>query len=303
MKLKIYIFLWFLLFNTQAFSSPNRIPQFRGTPYEKVRTLLRKFVAANPQNARLFILGDSDFGIPIEGIEIGQGPVNQLVVGTHHGNEYGSTEVALAFASDLATHPINGQRIFVIPVLNIDGFNAGSREERDKRGNYHDPNRDYPGPCGTEGPFKLKSTQALAVLTETMNIVAAATLHTFSPVVAFPWGMSTQDRVTPYEDFFRTLGQAATSESKYNYGNAADLIYPADGTYEDFAFWKFGTWSMLFELGYSHYPNPASVREMIRVNVPGLRRMFEQAPRIRAEKHNFTGRCDTRLRRLDRHDE
>lgn len=42
---------------------------------------------------------------------------------------------------------------------------------------------------------------------------------------------------------------------------------------------------------------------MKRVNVPGLRRLLEQAPRARAENHEFKGRCDVSLRALDRHDE
>jgi hypothetical protein len=42
---------------------------------------------------------------------------------------------------------------------------------------------------------------------------------------------------------------------------------------------------------------------MVRVNVPGLRRFLDQAPRQRAENHGFSGRCDTRLLSLDRHDE
>ena len=39
-------------------------------------------------------------GDTIIGLKIGNGPVNNLVVGTHHGNEYGATEVTRAFAAD-----------------------------------------------------------------------------------------------------------------------------------------------------------------------------------------------------------
>jgi carboxypeptidase T len=81
------------------------------------------------------------------------------------------------------------------------------------------------------------------------------------------------------------------------------VIYPANGTFEDFAFWKHGVWTLLFELGYSHQPSEASIAEMVRVNVPGLRRVYEQAPRQRAENHAFSGKCDMRLNTLDRHDE
>jgi hypothetical protein len=96
---------------------------------------------------------------------------------------------------------------------------------------------------------------------------------------------------------------AATTKSHYEIGNSTEVIYPANGTFEDYAFWKHGVWSLLFELGTSHSPTDASVREMVRVNVPGLRRFLEQAPRERAENHDFKGRCDRRLISRDRHDE
>lgn len=266
--------------------------------YAEVQKFLRQVVSQNPGNAELFVLGQSDTGEPIEGVRVGSGPVKNLVVGTHHGNEYGSAEVAKGFAASIAAAPIQGQSVFVIPVLNISGYNQGARWEK-----RYDPNRDYPGPCGTEGPFRLKSTKALADFVDREQIVASATLHTFSPAVLYPWGISTRDTGTPYDDLFRMLTQAATVESGYQTGNSTELLYPADGTFEDYAYWKHGIWSLLFELGYSHSPNQGAIDTLVRVNVPGLRRMLEQAPRQRAENHAFTGRCDVRLRSLDRHEE
>jgi len=42
---------------------------------------------------------------------------------------------------------------------------------------------------------------------------------------------------------------------------------------------------------------------MVRVNVPGLRKLMENAPIARALDHEFRGRCDDSLLALDRHDE
>jgi predicted deacylase len=270
--------------------------------YESVRALLRDLAAKHPGNTSLFELGMSDSGRPIEGLRVGDGPVKNLVVATHHGNEYGSTEVAKAFAAAIAAAPIAGQTVFVIPVLNIAGYDRLSRRES-ASGVSYDPNRNYPGPCGTEGPFTLKSTSLLANFIAAERIVASATLHTFYPAVVYPWGMSTHDTSTPYDDLYKMLVQAATVESGYPVGNSTQLIYPADGTYEDYAFWKHGIWSLLFEIGESHNPSDGDVARSIAVNVPGLRRMLEQAPRARAERHEFAGRCDRRLAVLDRHDE
>ncbi|MGZ3698433.1 MAG: M14 family zinc carboxypeptidase, partial [Bdellovibrionota bacterium] len=134
------------------------------TKYSDVKTFLHKLAAKYPQTTQLFTLGDSDSGDTIEGVAIGNGPIHNMIVSTHHGNEYGSTEVARGAASALAANPIKGQTIYVIPVLNIAGYNAKDRRESakgDAAGVDHDPNRDYPGPCGTEGPHLLKDTAAL----------------------------------------------------------------------------------------------------------------------------------------------
>jgi carboxypeptidase T len=270
--------------------------------YADVTRELKRIADTHPDHASPFELGLSDSGETIRGLKIGNGPVQNLVVATHHGNEYGSTEVALAFAEDLALRPIDGQTLFVIPVLNISGYNRRARRE-DARGRSWDPNRNYPGPCGTEGPFTLKSTRALADFIERQKIVASATLHTYFPAVVWPWGLSSHDLSTPHDSDFEKLASAATIESKYQIGNSTEVVYAADGTFEDYAYWKHGIWSLLFELGFSHSPSDSQVREMIRANLPGLRRMFEQAPTVRATEHAFTGKCDVRLKAFDRHDE
>jgi carboxypeptidase T len=274
--------------------------------YKKVQDFLHQLNTQFPQNTELFSLGTSGTGDSIDGIKIGHGPVKNLIVGTHHGNEYGATEVAMGAASDLAKSPITNQTVYVIPVLNISGFNVVRREES-LNGNSEmdliDPNRDYPGPCGTEGPFRLKSTKALADFIDHEGIVASATLHTFYPAVAYPWGFSTPDLSTPYDSQFIDLAKMATELSHYPIGNSAEVIYPADGTFEDYAFWKHGIWSLLFELGDTHSPSESDLQQLVAVNAPGLRKMMENAPTSRAPDHEFKGKCDMTRRYLDLHNE
>jgi len=272
------------------------------SPYSDMKDHIKDLLRQYPTTTRPISLGISDSGDEIQGLAIGDGPIKNLVVATHHGNEYGSTEVAKAFADSVAKDPIPNQTLFVIPVLNIDGYNQGNREEV-ANGSSHDPNRDYPGPCGTDGPHKLKSTQALAQFVDQQGIVSSATLHTFYPAVVYPWGLATHDLDTPYLDLFKQLTAAATQESHYETGNSSQVIYPANGTFEDYAYWKHGIWSLLFELGHSHSPDDADVQELVRLNVPGLRSLFEKSPTQRAEKHAFTGKCDYQLLSRDRHDE
>lgn len=293
--------VWVAAFAISVFSlSAEARPQT--DKYPDVQKFMRELVQKHPESTQLFELGGSDSGQVIEGLRIGNGPTKHLVVATHHGNEYGSTEVARGVAASLAASPLKGLTVFVVPVLNIHGYNTRRRVE-DVGPKMYDANRDYPGPCGTEGPFKLKSTSALAAFLEKEQIVAAATLHTRHPAVVWPWGFATKDLVPPQLDLFRMLAQAATVESKYMIGNSTEVLYPAPGTFEDYAFWRHGVWTLLFELGRTHKPHDGEVAEMVRVNVPGIRRMLELAPQARAEDHEFRGTCDVRLFAKDRHDE
>ncbi len=269
---------------------PRKVGDPFSRKYVDIQSELAQLAKRSPRanQVEVFSIGKNDTGQEIQGLRVGNGPISTLVVGTHHGNEYGSTEVALAFARAIAADPIIGQTVHVIPVLNVSGY-----DKRERRELGHDPNRDYPGPCGTDGPYRLKSTKALADFIAAANIVSSVTLHTHSPYVLYPWGFSTHDLKTEYDALYIELSEAAALDSRYPVGNSADALYPADGCFEDYAMWKHGVWSLLFEMGTTHSPGQDAIDEMIRGNVPGLRRFLEKAPRVRAEKHAFTGKCMT----------
>lgn len=262
--------------------------------YDNAVAKLNEIAATNPAQAQVITIGTNDQGTPIKAIKIGNGKTASLVVATHHGNEYGSTAVALGFADSLAKKPIEDQTVYIVPVLNVTGYNRGRREEN-SLGWPVDANRDYPSPCKKDKAFRLKSTNALATFIEEKNIQISATLHTYWPAVVYPWGVSTTDLSTPYDDTYKKLVADATVESRYQTGNNTEVLYPADGTFEDYAYWKHGIWSLLFELGFSHDPDQVAIKNMIEVNNPGLRRFLENSPKTRVAKHDFTGRCDARM--------
>ncbi len=279
-----------------ALLDPNP-PQRRD--YSSVQTFLGELVQTYKQTTELIEIGQANTGESIVGVKIGNGSIRNLIVGTHHGNEYGSTEVALAAALSFAKNPIANQTIYIIPVLNVSGFNSKSRQEKMPGSYTLDPNRDYPGPCDTNGPFKLKSTKALADFVASEGIVASATLHTYANMVLYPWGVSTQDVKTADHEEFLRIGAACARHSGYKVGNSTEELYPADGTFEDYAYWAHGIWSILFEMGNSHSPTQTSVDQMISGNVPGLRAFFEEAPTQRAAEHQFRGKCEAHLRGLN----
>jgi carboxypeptidase T len=279
------VFVWILIF--AAFSQAQTIET---RTYRDVVNALNQLERDYPRNVKVFTLGYSNEGIAIQGVHIGQGSLHNLTVATHHGNELASTEVALAFAKSIAENPIPGQRISVIPVLNINGYTAHNRYEK-INGEKVNLNRDYPGPCGSAGPFLSTSTKALADFLANENIVTAATLHTYKPAVVYPWGISTRDVDTLDTPVFIDLAKAATIESQYQIGYSTTVMFPADGTFEDYAYWKHGIYSLLFEIGEVNVPAPDVLVKTIHDNVAGLRAMFAISPRVQAAQHEFTGQC------------
>lgn len=262
--------------------------------YDRAVQTIQQIAQQNPGTTKLMTIGTNDKGLPIQGLQIGSGAVNALIVATHHGNEYGSTAVAMGVADSLAKNPMPGLTVYVVPVLNISGYNQNNRYETGTTTSY-DANRDYPGPCKSGSTFNLKSTKSLADFVDQKNIAISATLHTYWPAVVYPWGISTHDLSTPHDDQYKSLVKAATVESGYQTGNNTEVLYPADGTFEDYAYWKHGIWSLLFELGFSHTPDQTAIKNMVEANIPGIRRFLEQSPKERATIHNFSGRCDSRI--------
>lgn len=265
--------------------------QLLTTKYDQIAETLRQLEKDHPGNASRFELGLNDSGEMIYGIRLGNGPNPQVVVAAHHGNENNSVEVAMATARSLATNPLEENTVYLVPVLNISGFNSNLRRE-----NRIDPNRDYPGPCGSDsgGPFLLKSTKLLSNFLTTKQITAAVTLHTYSRWVLFPWSVNyktyTKDQAT-----FEKLAQAATAHNEYILGTAADIMYAMHGNFMDYAYWQHGIWSLLFEIGTTHSPNPTQIQEAIRRNVPAVRALLKAFPKNRSTAHAFNGHCPSGL--------
>lgn len=258
--------------------------------YDLVVETLRRISQENPNTTQWIEIGISDSGLPIAGLKIGNGETSDLIIATHHGNEYGSTAVALGAAEAFAKDPLPGHSIYVVPVLNITGYNS----------------RTATNAPPTALSIKIEITQALASVTQHTNqkphelwrnllmktsLALRLCIHTPRPF-SVRGAFRTRDTGTPYDSTFIGLAKAATVESGYIVGNSKEVLYAADGAFEDYAYWKHGVWSLLFEMGTSHSPSQDQMRKMVQVNVPGLRRFFDMAPKERAENHTFTGRRD-----------
>lgn len=234
--------------------------------YDDIILALNQYADAYPNNTELFSLGLNDQGKGILGIKLQLNPgdknvVNHLLVGVHHGNEGDTASLSLRFIEDVLNILNNPQDplyldyhnyvLHVVPVLNISGYNRNYRRETLAAGGTVDPNRDYPDACYNNQHYRLKSTYLLSKYIENEDIIGAVTAHGYIGTFTFPWGTYANNTHTMEHDFFYEIAELSVVFNNYRIGTHSDIIYPAIGSFEDWAYYEHGIWSMLIEMEYS----------------------------------------------------
>jgi Zinc carboxypeptidase len=227
--------------------------------YKQIVDQMNTLQTQYPTLAHVYSIGQNDDGVDIFALRISTTPneldpkkVGHILVGTHHGNESAAATFVMRFSQRLLTR-YGSKEIFegnlgdlewtVVPVLNISGYNANNRYEHG-----YDPNRDYPGPCTSDPGGHLKSIRMMMELMGKRIYSGSVTVHGYIGVLAYPWGMELTNTHTHDDNLFAQITQKAARINGYQAGISTDIIYPADGCYEDHAYLKYGMWSLLVEL-------------------------------------------------------
>ncbi len=251
------------------------------------------------ENRPIYALRISDNAQQIEPQEPGM-----VVMGCHHAREWISVEVPLYFADYLTTNYhkegavtrlMNHTELWVIPVLNPDGFaytrigfpnsfrNRWWRKNRRDNGDGTfgvDPNRNYLVGFGDDGgsssvtfsevyrgptPFSEPETRAIRDLmsgvTFPRTFVTGLSYHNFSQLVMYPNGYSNApvENVHLYQELAAEMTRLINSSHNdprhdYIYGQPSDILYIANGTFEDWAHHAVGAISFIIELRPSGWP-------------------------------------------------
>jgi carboxypeptidase T len=263
--------------------------------YKAALDALQQLQKAHPDKSQLINLGTNDEGVDIVGLRVSLTPtqvdprkVGHLLVSTHHGNELKATDFTLAFTQDLLrrydsrelySSKLSDIEWTIIPVLNVSGYNGNSRYEHGQ-----DSNRDYPGPCnGGKGPT-IKSIQLVMNLLKSRPFAASVTVHGYIGTMTFPWGVNTTNTHSHDHNAYDRMFAKAASFNGYRYGTSTDLIYSAEGTFEDYVYWKHGIWSLLLEM------RDGSASD-IRTSVPAIQAYFDQVDSSPSVKNQMTGTC------------
>ena len=270
--------------------------------YKAIYDQMLAIETAHSQVAKVFSIGTNDDDVELYALRISTSPqtmdkskIGQFMVATHHGNEGGSTNLAIEFAKDVVRRLESDElwrgnlaqmEFTILPVLNVSGYNNNARHEHGQ-----DPNRDYPGPCTPNGWGKLKSIRTLMSFLETRSFAGSVTAHGYVGNVTYPWGFYTDNNKSLDDNRYHEIFRKVAEVNGYSYGNAGDAVYPANGCYEDFVYWKHGSWSLLLELlngGQKDVTN----------TVPAMAMFYDLIDSTPSSKNQFGASC-TRYRGPD----
>ncbi len=275
-------------------------------------TLLLKNLAVNYSNTMsLTSIGKTYEGRDLWMVKLSDN-VNQeedepgvLFMGAHHGNEKPSYEVCLFFIQYMVEQygnnslpdirdAINNTQIYVIPMVNPDGVEAGTRKNRAPNHGFFgqtsdvtsvgiDLNRNYgyrwfrfflliPLYAGStsfldesntyrgQRPFSENETQVIRQFIDAHDITISLSYHSYGRLILFPWGYT----ILPAKDkpIFVSIGENISNINHYISAQSVSL-YPTIGDACDWMYGTYGVYAFTIELGESFAPDdPTVIRDM-----------------------------------------
>lgn len=210
----------------------------------------------------------------------------------------------------------NNTEIYIIPMVNPDGVEAGTRKNRAP--NYGpfgfkreitsygvDLNRNYgyrwfflflfpryyqgatdyrdnsPVYRG-ERPFCEAETKAIKQLVKAHDIEICLTYHTYGKLILYPWGYT--ELPAKDKQLFESIGEDIKKINKYTLSQSV-YLYPTIGDACDWLYGRKGIIPYTIELGKSYAPgDPKVVREMCITHVGVNLYVCEKAESIKTEK-------------------
>lgn len=223
------------------------------TPYAQMRSDFELYAAAHPAIAEFHVTGQSVQGRDIfalrisDNVQVEEDEPEVVFWANIHGDEYTSGEIAYRWAMELLdaygvdpalTGYVDDLEIWVIPLLNPDGHENGTRENF----NGVDLNRDFgwnwDGWGLSPAPYSQPETRSLQEFCLENNVSLSATLHCEGNVFLYPWCYSPHD--VPEHDLVLSVGHLYAAAANYalieswddyeTHGELLDLIHGGYGS-------------------------------------------------------------------------
>jgi len=252
--------------------------------------ITKKFSIGESVNGReLWVLKISD------NPEIDEAEPEVRFIGIIHGNEPIGCELLLKISDTLTssygndtnlTDIVDNREIFIIPMINPDGRELGSRYNA----NGEDLNRDFPVPdssIGGDNNWEYEvETISLINWSDTMNFVLSATFHSGARVVNYQWDY-THD-IPPFHSLIREIskGYAIRNDSMFNspYPEDADSgvirgskWYIVFGSLQDWSYHYTDCIDLTVELNSEKWPNAEKLPELWRQNKNSILYLIKKA--------------------------
>ncbi len=255
------------------------VPQIDFTRYhsqEDISAYLKSVAKAFPKMIQFHTLGKSTEGREIDYISMSKsipGTVPTLYLnGTHHGDEWSTTEAVLAMINyiiqnlkdPMVSSLLKRYEIFFQPIVNPDGHASTQRENSEGL----DLNRDYAFPRRSEADsFKSVETRLVKALLDEKKFSAGIAYHGGTECILWPYGYDWDK--TPDDDKMRTIAKMAADAMGFSQYFMSVALYPAEGEHSDYAYMKHRTFSYTFEITNEKIPSESSLAFFMERTVKG----------------------------------
>lgn len=284
--------------------------------FESIHARLAWLATEYPDLVALSVIGSSIEGRPILALEIGghgEDAVPMLINGAQHAREWISAITPICVAERLITgHKtdarlrafVDGTKLWVVPVVNPDGYQytwSSDRYWRKNRRDDHgvDLNRNFSVAFGGEGssankraqdyrgthPFSEPESAALRHLARRESITVHIDFHAYGQLLLHPWAHTKTP--SPERDRFAAIGDRMASAmfaahgQRYEIRSGADL-YPASGTMSDWMYGEGQALSFTIELRPNRGPGfvlpPEEIRPTCDEALAAVLELREAAP-------------------------
>ena len=244
--------------------------------------------------------------------DLNEGEPEILYTALHHAREPQSMATIVYFMYYLlenygtnpdVTYLVNNRELYFVPVLNPDGYvynqqtnpNGGGYWRKNRRNNGNgtfgvDLNRNYgfqwgydnsgsspdPGDETYRGTaaFSEPETQVIRDFCNVHTFKLGLNYHSYQNILIYPWGYINALPPAPDDGIFIALAEDMTQFNNYDHGNSTQLLYPVNGSSDD---WMYGEqttkdkiFSMTPEVGSffdGFWPDPNRIFPLAEENV------------------------------------
>lgn len=246
--------------------------RYQYTSYDEMVSIFDSLVLNHPSITKLDTIGYSVQNRLLLCLKVSDNPNVQepepevRIVGTHHGNEWISTEIPIILASYLVenygidqevTYLVNNREIYIIPMVNPDGHEMQQR----RNANNVDLNRDYgymwDGWGSSPSPYSQPETRAIFEFSQKHNFVLSLSFHSFGNIVNYIWNYSPVE--PPDSLLIRQLSQMYASFNGYWVTEGYNW-YETHGDLNDYSYGIDSDIDWTIELGNDYIPPPSQIQ-------------------------------------------